>query len=140
MPAGRQFAQRYRPAHFPLLWTQTHRRAELAFGLRPPGSHRVVFFDGAFGRSARVCLGAIVFEHEKAQHRRQIGMLTRFVDRGDEIKHRDIAPRGDFLERIPECIFKAYAGRLPVYFYRSLDIIRIFRDLFRFMRSTSCPP
>ena len=68
-PPADNSPKRYRP-HFPLLWTQTHRRAELAFGLRPPGSHRVVFFDGAFGRSARVCLGAIVFEHEKAERRR----------------------------------------------------------------------
>jgi hypothetical protein len=67
-PAGRQLTKRYRARSFPLafLWTQTHRRAELAFGLRPPGSHRLVFFDGPFGRSARVCLGAIVVKHEKA--------------------------------------------------------------------------
>jgi hypothetical protein len=65
-PADRQLTKRCRARSFPLalLWTQTHRRAEVAFGLRPPGSHRVAFFDGAFDGPARVSLGAIVVEHE----------------------------------------------------------------------------
>jgi hypothetical protein len=96
--------------------------AGLAFGLGTPGSHRVAFFVGAFGRSARVSLGSVVVEHEKAQHCRQIGMLTLVVDRGDKVWQQDIAGGGDFLEGIPECIFKAHACRMPVYFDRSVGI------------------
>ena len=77
------------------------------------------FINGAFSQFAIVNLSAIVVEHEQPQHRRKIGVLALFVDRRDEVRHRDLACRGDFLERIPECIFKAHAGRMPVYFDRS---------------------
>ena len=67
-PACRQLTKRYRLGWFcfPLL--------------RPPGSHRVAFFDGAFGGSARVSLGAIVVEHEKADHRGKVIMFAIDVD------------------------------------------------------------
>ena len=51
-----------------------------AYGLRPPGSHRVAFFDGAFGGSARVSLGAVVVKHEKADHRGKVVMFAIDVD------------------------------------------------------------
>jgi hypothetical protein len=51
-----------------------------AYGLRPPGSHRVAFFVGAFDRSARVSLGAIMVEHEKADCRGEVAMLAIGVD------------------------------------------------------------
>jgi hypothetical protein len=37
---------------------------------------------------------------------------------------REIAGRGDFLERIPKCIFKAHAGRMPVDLDRSLGVLK----------------
>jgi hypothetical protein len=85
-------------------------------------SRAAFFIDGAFSRFAGVNLGAIVVEHEQPQHRRKIGVMALFVDRRDEVRHRDVARRGDFLERIPECIFKAHAGRMPVYFDRSFSV------------------
>ena len=85
-------------------------------------SRAAFFIDGAFSRFAGVNLSAIVVEHEQPQHRRKIGVLALFVDRRDEVRHRDVARRGDFLERIPECIFKAHAGRMPVYFDLSFSV------------------
>src|SRR4029077_2868042 len=76
----------------------------------------------AISRFADVNLGAIVLEHEQPQHRRKIGVLALFVDRRDEVRYRDLARRGDFLERIPEWIFKAHAGWMPVYFDRSFGV------------------
>jgi hypothetical protein len=48
--------------------------------LRPPGSHRVAIFDGAFGRSARIGLGAVMVEHEKADHRGKVVMFAIDVE------------------------------------------------------------
>ena len=64
------------------------------------------FIDGAFSQFAIVNLSAMLVEHEQPQHRRKIGVLALFVDRRDEIRHRDLARRGDFLERVPERAFQ----------------------------------
>jgi hypothetical protein len=89
---------------------------------RRPADGGALFIRAAFNGFAVPNLGAIVVEHEQPQHRRKIGVLALFVDRRDEVRHRDVARRGDFLERIPECIFKAHAGRMPVYFDRSFSV------------------
>jgi hypothetical protein len=47
-------------AGFPTRWNGQNG----AFGLGPPGSHRVALFVWVFDRSARVSLGAIVVEHK----------------------------------------------------------------------------
>jgi hypothetical protein len=76
-----EFAYRIRNPHEPHERIAKEKRTERKSG--QPGSLFHLF--GVSTLCSVLGQSAIVVEHEKAQHRRQIGVLTLFVDPGDEI-------------------------------------------------------
>ena len=105
-PAGRQLTKRYRLAHFPLrFFGRSHMPGA------PPLSS-----SNSGPSSRRSNLGAIVCEHEYADRRGEAALLAIVaiaVDRRDERSDWSALLCRDFLERIPEWIFKAHAGHAP---------------------------
>src|SRR5262249_44573555 len=63
-----------------------------------------------FCRKSSRAGGAIMIEHEEADRRRQIALVARGVDSGDELRKRSVADRGYLLQRIPERVLEADAG------------------------------
>src|SRR5262245_53403128 len=55
-------------------------------------------------------LVAIEVEHEQANGRRQVAVLSLRIDRGDEVRQRHVAPAGNLLESFPEPTLEAHAG------------------------------
>jgi hypothetical protein len=56
---------------------------------------------------------AIEVEHEKADRRRQVGVLAIGVDPSNEIGQRHLTNSGNLLQRIPELILKTDTGFMP---------------------------
>src|SRR5215510_8773486 len=60
--------------------------------------------------AAAIGAGAEVVQHEQANRRRQIALLTIAVDLADQLRQRHVARARNFLHAVPECLFEADAG------------------------------
>ena len=66
-----------------------------------------------------------MIQHEQANNRGEISVLSLGVYYGNELRKSHVATRGDLLERLPERIFQADARLVPCKDYRSLDDKRL---------------
>jgi hypothetical protein len=57
---------------------------------------------------------AEALKHKQSDRRGQVALFTRQVDFGNQFRQRHLLSMRDFLQVIPESIFKADAGLVPI--------------------------